>query len=49
MKFHGHVLTGKWAHWCGDWDDLPVDETCEEWPSCTCKEDLEIELGSLNT
>jgi hypothetical protein len=29
------VLTGKHAHWCPDWDYLPIDETTPEWP-CPC-------------
>jgi len=35
MRWRGRVLTGAKAHWCGDWDGLPVDETMPEWP-CTC-------------
>lgn len=35
MKWRGVVLTGKYAHWCAEWDDLPIDETCPEWP-CGC-------------
>lgn len=35
MKWRGHLLRGKHAHWCWDWDLLPVDETCPEWP-CGC-------------
>lgn len=34
LKFHGEVLTGNGAHWCLEWDDLPIDETCYEWPCC---------------
>jgi hypothetical protein len=30
------VLTGQFAHWCPDWDYLPVDETTPEWECCTC-------------
>jgi hypothetical protein len=37
MKWRGHVLTGERAHWCYDWDGLPVDETCgEEFSCCHC-------------
>lgn len=37
MKWRGKVLVGKFSHWCYDWDGLPIDETCPEWPdSCTC-------------
>lgn len=35
MEYRGAVLTGRYAHWCAEWDDLPIDETCEEWP-CDC-------------
>lgn len=35
MLWRGVVLTGEHAHWCYDWDGLPVDETCREWP-CQC-------------
>jgi len=36
LHWRGRVLTGKFAHSCPDWDDLPIDETCEnEWP-CVC-------------
>ncbi len=40
MHWRGKVLTGRWAHWCLDWDCLPVDETTPEWP-CSCKDQLE--------
>lgn len=36
MRWRGRVLTGEKAHWCWDWDGLPVDETTPEWPTCTC-------------
>lgn len=35
LHWRGKVLTGKYGHWCPDWDDLPIDETCPEWP-CIC-------------
>lgn len=35
MKWRGRVLTGRYWHWCHDWDWLPVDETTPEWP-CGC-------------
>lgn len=34
--WRGKVLWGKYAHFCFDWDDLPVDETCPEYEGCTC-------------
>jgi hypothetical protein len=36
MHFYGEVLYGKNAHWCADWDDLPIDESCDEMKYCTC-------------
>lgn len=37
MRWRGVVLTGEFAHWCWDFDGLPMDETCErEWDCCTC-------------
>jgi hypothetical protein len=36
---YGEVLLGEYAHWCGDWDDLPIDETMGEFECCTCDKD----------
>lgn len=36
LHWRGRILLGSFAHWCIDWDDLPVDETCHEWP-CVCE------------
>ena len=44
LKWRGKVLTGIYGHWCVDWDFLPIDETCHEWP-CACSEDLKKEAG----
>ena len=35
LHWRGRVLLGKNWHWCPDWDYLPIDETCPEWP-CAC-------------
>lgn len=35
LKWRGEVLNGVKSHWCHDWDGLPIDETCGEWP-CVC-------------
>lgn len=35
LEWRGRVLTGKNAHSCPDWDELPIDESCPEWP-CIC-------------
>lgn len=35
-KWQGRLLVGEFAHWCFDWDFLPVDETVDEFTACTC-------------
>ena len=35
-RWRGRVLTGEKGHYCLEWDFLPVDETCPEWP-CGCE------------
>lgn len=35
LRERGRVLDGIYAHYCNDWDDLTMDETCPEWP-CAC-------------
>ena len=37
--WRGRALTGKHAHWCPDWDYLPIDETTPEWPCVCCRSD----------
>ena len=37
MHHHGIVLTGKYAHWCPEFDYLPIDETLIEFEYCLCK------------
>lgn len=39
LHWRGRVLTGAHAHWCDDYDGLPVDETTPEWP-CSCYKEL---------
>lgn len=34
-KWRGRPLTGEYSHWCNEWDGLPIDETCPEWPCCS--------------
>lgn len=34
LHWRGRVLTGEHAHWCNEWDGLPIDETTPEWPCC---------------
>lgn len=36
LRFQGVLLTGVLAHWCTDWDFLPVDETTPEIMYCDC-------------
>lgn len=36
IKYHGKVLKGNKAHWCSDWDGLPIDESCIEFKHCNC-------------
>ena len=35
-RWMGEVLTGKYAHWCPEWDYLTIDETCMEFIACHC-------------
>jgi len=35
-KWRGKVLNGPDAHYCFDWDELPVDATTPEYDCCTC-------------
>lgn len=30
------ILTGKYLHYCNDWDFMILDETCPEFECCTC-------------
>ena len=34
LKWRGELLTGMASHWCYEWDGLPIDETCSEFPCC---------------
>ena len=43
IAWRGRVLWGVLAHWCGDFDELPVDETCSEFEDCHCF-DAEVSL-----
>ena len=36
MHYIGRILTGKQAHYCYNWDGLPVDETTGEYAVCEC-------------
>jgi len=41
LPFWGKVLTGKYRHYCDEFDGLPIDETCFEFQFCLCFEDGE--------
>ena len=36
LKWRGKILDGYYAHWCYDWDELPVDENTHEIDCCHC-------------
>jgi hypothetical protein len=36
IQWRGEVLMGKRAHFCYDYDGLPVDDTTSEALTCTC-------------
>lgn len=43
LKFHRRILKGPYAHWCDEWDDLPIDATCSEFAACGCYSGSEFE------
>lgn len=46
IKWRGHELTGRHTHWCPEWDGLPMDETCPEWPcGCEISDRVEAQTG----
>ena len=51
--WRGRILDGLYAHYCYSWDELPVDETTEEYLYCKCnKEEIKffnIEYGKEDT
>lgn len=36
IHWYGAVLTGYGAHWCPEWDYMPIDVTCGEIVACSC-------------
>lgn len=38
-RWRGVPMLGKHAHWCPDWDFLPIDENSPEWPCPCCESD----------
>ena len=43
LREWGRELTGEFGHYCDEWDELPIDETCREFDVCTC-DFVEVEL-----
>ena len=43
MHWRGRVLTGSFAHWCAEFDYLPVDHTSAEFECCQCYEGTAFE------
>jgi hypothetical protein len=43
LQERGRILRGRYAHYCDDWDGLTVDETCDEWDTCTCFPDSDLD------
>jgi len=40
--FHGEILSGKFQHYCHEFDMLPIDDTCFEFMYCNCFEGEEF-------
>ena len=38
LDIYGKTLTGKYKHFCLEFDGLPIDETCFEFKYCDCFE-----------
>lgn len=36
IRHYGKILNGEFKHFCGDFDYLPIDETCFEFRFCLC-------------
>lgn len=36
IHWRGRVLKGPDGHWCGDWDELPIDALTPEYEACEC-------------
>lgn len=42
-QWRGVILTGTYVHWCPNWNYLPMDETCPEWPcQCGIEQDIDV-------
>lgn len=42
IQLYGKPLTGKYKHFCVEFDFLPIDEHCFEFKFCLCYEDPEV-------
>lgn len=48
LRYGDRVLTGKYQHWCPDWDGLPIDDTVSEFDCCTCPKEEPSKCPSLD-
>jgi len=50
VRWRGTVLRGFYAHWCHDWDCLPVDENTPEMDCCCCFDEVlkDFRKGEVN-
>lgn len=46
IKIYGKALTGKYKHFCCEFDYLPIDEHSTEFAYCTCFEEEEAKILS---
>ncbi len=44
LHWRGEVLIGIYAHYCFEWDGLPIDETSYEWP-CGCQDEIDASIA----
>lgn len=40
IQIYGKPLTGKYKHYCLEFDYLPIDHTCFEFKFCLCYSDI---------
>lgn len=44
---YDHLLKGKYKHYCWEWDEMAIDETCPEFLSCTCFKLTDTEWNAI--
>lgn len=44
LHWYGKILRGPDAHWCLEFDDLPINAWCSEYQACLCKKSM---LGKM--